>query len=178
MPASSFQRMFKAFFGLAMLGSCLLAGPAAALSTGDVAPLFLAASLTDDTTVDMARYRGKVLYLEFWASWCPSCWDAFPQMEVIRKDLRDEGLEGFEVIGVNISDNFASALSAVDQLHASFPLVRAYDDDVMHAYDVQAMPYGVLIDRKGVVHSMYLGLGRSDVHVLKGKIRRLLWKGL
>ena len=140
--------------------------------------MFSAPSLRNESTLNVSDYRGKVLYLEFWASWCPSCWDAFPKLEKIRKEFREEGLEGLEVIGVNVNDDFADALEASNHLRASFPLVRPDTDEVMHAYGIKAMPYGVLIDRKGVVRSVYLGLDRLDQRELKIKIRTLLWKGL
>lgn len=163
---------------LAAIGFTLLAVPAYAVVEGQKAPQFQAPSLRDDSMFDLARYRGKVVYLEFWASWCPNCWDAMPELEMMRSEIREEGLKGFEVIGVNVNDTQADAETAMRQFKVTFPLARPFDDWVMKQYGIRALPYGVLIDQKGIVRAVYLGMSDSDRQELKKKVRRLLWNGM
>ena len=145
--------------------------PAHAVIKGDIAPKFSAPSLRDFKVVKLAALRGKVVYLEFWASWCPPCWDAMPLLEQLHQELKDQGLV---VIGVNIDDEMPDARKAIETLGASFALVRPDDDAVKIAYDVEAMPYGVLIDRKGVVRYTKEGMSSSKLRDLKMKIEKLL----
>lgn len=173
--ASSFQRMSRFCSFLAVLSLVFMATSAQALSVGDVAPDFEAPRLTDDTLAHLSSYRGKVVYVEFWASWCPPCWDALPLLEKMHKELQEEGLE---VIGVNIDDELADATKSTQKLGVSFTMVRPEDVEVKRAYNVTQMPYGVLIDRQGVVRYTYTGLSKSKLVELKKKIRRLLWTGL
>ena len=142
---------------------------------GDVAPKFSAPSLRDFKVVKLSSLRGKVVYLEFWASWCPPCWDAFPLLEQLHLELKEQGLV---VMGVNIDDEMPDARQSIEKIDASYALVRPDDDDVKIAYDVEAMPYGVLIDRKGVVRYTREGMSRSKMRELKTKIEQLLAKQL
>lgn len=173
--ASSFQRMLRFFPLLTVL--CLLfgMGTAHAISEGDAAPGIEAPSLRDFEVVKLSQFRGKVVYVEFWASWCPPCWDAFPLLEQVHQELQDQGLV---VIGVNIDDEMPDARAAIKKLDVSFPLLRPDDNSAKLAYNVKTMPYGVLIDRDGVVRYTSAGMSRSKLRELKKKIRRLLWTGL
>src|SRR5262249_38267542 len=81
------------------LARCALAllsfAPALAwsLATGDAAPACSAPLLDGGRTVSLADYRGKVVYLDFWASWCAPCRDSFPFMNELQRDLADKGLQ-------------------------------------------------------------------------------------
>ena len=175
MIQTSLQNVLRIFSITAALCAGLLASPAHAVSVGDVAPEFEAVSLRENMQVQLSSYRGRVVYLEFWASWCPPCWDAFPLLEQVNAELHGEGIE---VIGVNVNDDLSDAKKSIKKIGVSFPLVRPQDDAVMQAYDIKAMPYGVLIDRKGVVRYTNLGLKKSNLYELKKMIRRLQWTGL
>lgn len=169
--ASPFQRMSRFFSVLIVLCLSFGMGSAQAVIEGDIAPKFSAPSLRDFKVVKLSSLRGKVVYLEFWASWCPPCWDAMPMLEQLHQELKDQGLV---VIGVNIDDEMPDARESIEKLGVSFALVRPDDDTVKIAYDVEAMPYGVLIDRKGVVRYTREGMSRSKMRELKTRIEKWL----
>lgn len=159
-----------------LLGLSLLASPAYAINVGDRAPYFEAPSLSPGVRpVRLSNYKGKVVYLEFWASWCSPCWDAFPHLEEIYTQMAGDG---FEIIGINVNDEKPEALKAAKKLAPNFVLVRPLDDLLMNLYDVHELPYGVLVDRKGIVRATFSGLSRSDREELKKMIKHLTWKGL
>jgi cytochrome c biogenesis protein CcmG/thiol:disulfide interchange protein DsbE len=154
-----------------VLCACALALPAQALSVGETAPLMSVPSLRETKTVNLADYRGKVLYVDFWASWCGPCAQAFPLLDQLRSEL---GPEGFEVLGVNVDTDVADARRFMKKHVVSFPLLGPVGDDVPTAFGVEGMPYGVVIDRKGVVRSLHLGLNASDVPELRKQLKALL----
>ncbi len=133
--------------------------------------MFSAPSLRDFKPLKLAQYRGKVVYLEFWASWCTPCWDAASSVEELHQEFQKDGLV---VIGVNIDDEMSDARDAIKKLGVSYMLVRPDNDDVKLAYDVQAMPYGVLVDRKGVVRYTKEGMNFWTLRTLKAQARKLL----
>ena len=160
------------FFSAAMvLCASLLAAPAQALSVGETAPKFSAPSLRDKSTVSIGDYRGKVLYVDFWASWCGPCAIVFPMLEQLRFELGDQG---FEVVGVNVDTDAADARGFMKKNVVSFPLLGPVGDRVPTAYGVTGMPYGLVIDRKGVVRSLHMGLRASDLPDLRKQLEELL----
>ena len=169
-----FKRAARCCFAVTLACLSLPVAPAHALEVGDEAPDFEAMSLRENMSVRLSTYRGRVVYLEFWASWCPPCWDALPLLEQVNDELHREGLE---VIGVNLNENLSEAKKAVKKIGVSFPMLHPEDGWVMRAYEVKAMPMGVLIDRKGMVRYKTLGLKKTDLHELKKQIRKLQWTG-
>ena len=163
--------MHRFFFIVATLIASLSSPMANALSVGVPAPTFVAPSLRDVSEIRSADYRGKVLYVDFWASWCGPCAQAFPLLEQLRYELNDEG---FEVIGVNVDSDIADARDFMRKHVVSFPLVRPVGDAVPSAFGLEGMPYGVVIDRKGIVRSLHIGLRASKLPELKKQLQELL----
>lgn len=154
-----------------LLCASLLSVPAQALGVGQMAPDFAGPSLRDAGEVRSADYRGKVLYVDFWASWCGPCAQAFPLLQQLRSELNTPD---FEVIGVNVDSDIADARTFMQKHVVSFPLVRPVGDEVPTAFGLEGMPYGLVIDRKGVVRSLHIGLRASKMPELKKQIQELL----
>ena len=149
------------------------AAAAAAVAVGDSAPPvslpLLAAS--SPGTESLAALRGKVVYLDFWASWCGPCRVSFPQLEQLRQEL---GPRGFEVLAVNVDEVEPDALRFLAQLPVSYPVVRDGSGATPAAYGILGMPTGYLIDRDGVVRLVHQGYRKSDGEVLRASILELL----
>jgi peroxiredoxin len=163
--------MRRSFLVVLLFAMSLWSATSLALAVGDKAPQFAAPSLRDFKLLKLSQYRGQVVYLEFWASWCPQCWDAVSSVEELHQEFQNNGVV---VIGVNIDDEMTDARTAIEKLGATYALVRPDQDDVKLAYDVQAMPYGVLIDRKGVVRYTGEGMNFWKLRKLKAQVRQLL----
>lgn len=121
--------------------------------------------------LDFADYRGKVILLDFWASWCGPCRQSFPWMNDVQARYADEGLT---VIAVNLDQNRADAQAFLSEVPASFQI--AYDAsghsaEMMH---VVGMPMSYLIDRQGRVRQSLIGFNQQNKAEHETQIRELL----
>jgi thiol-disulfide isomerase/thioredoxin len=148
-----------------------LAG-AAPVAEGRPAPAFALPSLTEDgRTVKLASLRGKVVYVDFWASWCGPCRVSFPLLDDIREDLKDKG---FEVVAINVDEYPEDALGFLEELPVRYLVVRDEAGATPEAYGILGMPTGFLIDRDGTVRKVHQGFRRSDGPKLRAEIEELL----
>jgi thiol-disulfide isomerase/thioredoxin len=151
----------------------LAARASAGVQPGEPAPAVALPSLQDAQAaiVSLASLRGKVVYLDFWASWCGPCRISFPQLEQLRREL---GPQGFEVLAVNVDEFEADARSFLDQVPVTYPVVRDAAGDTPRSYEILGMPTGFLIDREGVVRLVHQGYRKSDGATLRAEIIELL----
>ena len=152
---------------LLLLIVCLV--PVAGFSTNQeqVAPNFTVQHLLNDAQVSLEQYKGKVVYLDFWASWCPPCLKSFPFMDELQAQY---GADGFVVIAVNIDENSQDAREFMGRTQASFFVGRDEQGDIAESYDVKAMPSTYLIGRDGLIKEVHRGFRSSD----KDKIRQMV----
>ena len=125
----------------------------------------------DGPPIDFATYRGKVLYVDFWASWCVPCRTSMPALESLYKKYGDKG---FVVVGVNKDDRITDARRFLEKYPATFPLAADADEKVVRAFTVPAMPSGYLIDRGGVVRRVHTGFTADTAASLEREIQDLL----
>lgn len=161
------KRIF--IFALSLL---LCSGVAQATANPDApAPMFAAPSLTGAATVKLGDYRGKVVYVDFWASWCPPCRAAFPQVDKLYGKYRGQG---FEVLAVNKDMQRSEALRFLESQPVSFTLVADPDNLIAESYGVKAMPSAYLIDRKGRVRHIHRGFKGNAAADLEAQLIALL----
>lgn len=159
---------------LAMLALALPV-PALAVGPGGAVPAIGAPRLADPShRVEFAKLRGEVVYVDFWASWCVPCRESMPALESLFRTYQERG---FRVVGVNKDVADEDAQRFLKRVKVSFPLVADRDDAVAKAFDVQAMPSGYLVDRKGVVRYVHLGFTAGTAAELRGEIESLLGSG-
>ena len=160
---------------LAMLVACAIPAFACAFGTGSAVPAIAAPRLADPSQrVDFARMRGEVVYVDFWASWCVPCRLSMPALETLYRKYHDRG---FRVVGVNKDVGKEEAMRFLHRVNVSFPLVADGDDALAKAFDVQAMPSGYLVDRKGVVRYVHRGFTAETAVELGTEIESLLGSG-
>jgi peroxiredoxin len=121
--------------------------------------------------VTLDDYRGQVVYLTFWASWCVPCRQEMPYLEQLRK--RHEG-EGLEIIGINVDENLPGALQFAEDYKLSFPLLWDKDRTVSKAYLVPGYPTHYLVDRHGKIRYSGLGFTLKDVAAVAQEVQTLL----
>jgi thiol-disulfide isomerase/thioredoxin len=121
--------------------------------------------------VDLAALRGKVVYLDFWASWCGPCRQSFPWMNELQRKL---GGDDFVVLAVNLDQERADADRFLSAVPADFRI--AYDPDgvLPERYQVRGMPTSVLLDRDGKVVFTHEGFRLKDREMLETRIRAAL----
>jgi len=143
----------------------------AGVGVGDTAPEVSLASLSSDTEVSLSSLRGKVVYLDFWASWCGPCRVSFPILENLRAEL---GGQGFEVLAVSVDEEEADARDFLNEVSVSYPVVLDSSGATPTVWAPPGMPTGYLIDRQGVVRGIHAGFKKSDGDKLRVAITKLL----
>lgn len=154
------------------------AGP---VSVGDAAPNvelpLLAAHQVDEdalsagTPFGLDALKGKVVYLDFWASWCGPCRMSFPRLEQLRQEL---GPQGFEVLAVNVDEFEADALKFLSELPVTYPSLYDGGGTAPQQYGILGMPTAYLIDRQGQVRLIHQGFRKNDEIQLRTEIKELL----
>ena len=123
----------------------------------------------DGKAVDLAQYRGKVVLVNFWASWCPPCRKEFPSLSRVRKLFKPSE---FEVMAVNVGEepDFAFSFAGI----TDFPVLFDRDSKVIVAWGVQGLPTTFLVNRKGQLAYRAAGGREFDDPDIVSAIRQLL----
>src|SRR5579863_6909834 len=155
----------------ALIAAAALAVPAlAADPTGAPAPPFTLGSKAGQS-VSLAQYKGQVVMLNFWASWCGPCRQEMPLLESI---YRKYNRLGFTLIGVNVEPDSNAANAWLKQTPVSFPILYDKDSKVSKLYDVEGMPSTVIIDRKGNVRYRHISYKPGDEGEYLNTIRAMV----
>jgi len=121
--------------------------------------------------LSLADYKGKVVMLNFWASWCVPCKQEMPLLDTIYKKY---GKMGFTLIGVNVEPDSKAANAVLEKIPVSFPVVYDTDSKVSQLYQVSGMPSTVIIDRKGQMRMLHRGYKPGDENEYLDSIRALM----
>lgn len=116
-------------------------------------------------------FRGQVVYLDVWATWCPPCQKSMPWMAEMQRRLGDRGLR---VIAVSIDQKADKLAAFLDQQKPGILIGHDPAADIAKTLAVKAMPTAFLIDRKGRLRSIHLGFHPADVAALESQIDQLL----
>lgn len=125
----------------------------------------------DSKNISLANLKGKVVYLDFWASWCDPCRKSFPWMNDMhsRYDSKD-----FVIVAVNLDTSKNDALKFLEKVPAKFQIAYDPDGDVATKYNLKAMPTSYLIDKKGNLVFAHKGYREGDAPAVEKKIRKLI----
>lgn len=137
---------------------------------GRPAPDFALKSSTGEN-MRLSEYRGDVVMINFWATWCGPCRQEMPLLDELYS--RYERV-GFNLLGVNIDDDSRRAMQMIEELGVNFPVLFDARKEVSKLYEVEAMPVTVLVDREGNVRYVHLGYkpGYEDKYL--DQVRSLL----
>src|SRR6201993_1635308 len=156
---------------IATLAAALaLAVPALAGPTGGPAPQFTL-DARGGKEVSLAQYRGQVVMLNFWASWCGPCRQEMPLLESIYKKYNKLG---FTLLGVNVEPDSKAADDWLKDTPVTFPVGYDKDSKVSQLYAVSGMPSTVIIDRKGNLRYLHHGYKPGDESEYLNSIRSLI----
>ncbi len=125
----------------------------------------------DNKIINLKDFRGKVVYLDFWASWCLPCRKSFPWMNDMQTRY---GGEDFSIIAVNLDSSKADALKFLKKVPANFYIAYDPDGQVATKYNLKAMPSSYLINRKGEIVFIHKGFRESDTNKIEKKIQKLI----
>ncbi len=149
----------------------LAAGSAqAALSANAPAPDFTLRSL-DGVNLRLAEQRGRVVMVNFWATWCGPCRQEMPHLSRLYEKYR---ASGFTLLGVNVDEDAKQAAATAGRLGVKFPVLFDGSKSVSKLYDLQSMPSTVLIDRDGRVRYLHRGYRDGLEESYEKQIRELV----
>ena len=161
--------MKKQFFILFL--SIQLISTTCAAEPGDIAPVCNVTDLTTQEPISINNYKGKVIYLDFWASWCPPCKLSFPVLNKLHNELKNKG---FEVLAVNLDEEKEDARQFLQANPVDFTIAHDIQKTCPITYEVMAMPSSYIIDRQGVIREIHLGFKENDVTEIRKIILSLL----
>jgi peroxiredoxin len=155
---------------LAALLSLCLAVPALALDAGQRLPEIGLADVAG-RKVDVASLQGKVVIVDFLASWCAPCKQELPVLEKLYKKYQGKGLV---VVGVSVDEELSNLQGLLKQIRVSFPVVHDAAKAVAGRYKPPRMPSSYVVDRKGIVRHVHAGFRSEDAAKLEAEIKALL----
>jgi thiol-disulfide isomerase/thioredoxin len=152
------------------LGALALSMPSITASTSKPTPN-VAVHTADGVTVRLADYKGKVVLIDFWASWCPPCKTSFPALDMLYRAYQAKGLE---VLAVNLDERRQDADTFLDA--HPHRLTVLYDPKGVspQAFGVKGMPSSFLIDRAGNIRFTHMGYSGNVDDSYRQEIAQLL----
>jgi len=158
------------FFKQTAMALVLMAGTAFAGDAGGPAPSFTLAALSGQQAA-LSQYKGQVVMVNFWATWCGPCQQEMPLLDQMYKKYKPAG---FTLIGVNVDKEAPAVKDLMARKPVSFPVLLDPANQVSKAYHVDEMPSSVLIDRKGEIRYIHRGYRPGDENEYQDRIRQLI----
>jgi thiol-disulfide isomerase/thioredoxin len=158
---------------LALLTLAIFTFAANATEVSQTAPQFTLPNLKTQAPTPLKQFAGKVVYLDFWASWCAPCKKSFPALNALHQKLKTQG---FEVLAVNLDEDKALAEKFLQDVPVDFTVLRDAKGEWSDQYVVETMPTSFILDKNGVVQKIHHGFTSDDMKEIESKITELLAK--
>ena len=142
-----------------------------AISVGDTVPSFKARTIDGSKSVSLDEYRGKVVLVDFWASWCPPCLKSLPKYNDLRREI---GTTNFEIVAINVDENTEDAKKFLQKHPVSYPVAKDPKGILPGVFGVKAMPTSYLVDKNGVVQYVHAAFKDGDIEKIKKEIEKLI----
>lgn len=158
---------------LAALFLALIMNNVSALEVGDKVPDFRLPLLTQQGQAGLSSFKGKVVYVDFWASWCGPCRKSLPALNTLRKELKGKG---FEVVAINLDEDVKDARAFLKEFPVAYPTLYDGTGKTPELFGVRGMPTSYLIDRQGKLQAVHQGFKPSDITGIRAQVISLLAK--
>jgi len=147
------------------------AASASAVENGKPAPDFTLPVLGSADKVGLAQLKGKIVFVDFWASWCGPCRQSLPQYDKLNTEL---AAQDFRLLAINLDEDDADANGFLKEHPVHYTVLRDPAGAVPKAFGLVGMPTSYLIDRDGVVRAQHSGFNPSDIDTLRKQVHDLL----
>jgi thiol-disulfide isomerase/thioredoxin len=137
---------------------------------GKQAPEFSLKTLEGDTLVSLRKYRGSVVVIDFWATWCAPCKRSLPALEYLESLYPNK----IKILAINIDDSKRNALDFLEKYKLNLTTLYDAKKEVVTKYDVPGMPSAVIIDKNGIIQFLHLGYTEDQLKELRKNIEKLL----
>ncbi|MDH5633753.1 MAG: TlpA family protein disulfide reductase [Gammaproteobacteria bacterium] len=124
-----------------------------------------------ENTISLNQYRGKVVYLDFWASWCVPCRESFPWMNAMQNKYHDKGLA---VVTVNLDKERALADKFLKEVPAAFVIGFDPEGSTAESYGLMGMPSSFIINRSGQIVYRHVGFRKENADKLEQELVKQL----
>ncbi|PPD21659.1 MAG: redoxin [Methylomonas sp.] len=158
-------------FIAAVLVCSFAASPVSATNVGDAAPACESARSLTQQALAPAHFSGKVVLIDFWATWCPPCKQSMPFLNSTRNALQ---AQGFEVIAVNVDEDSGEAQAFLNRNPVDYPQFFDATGGCPQIYAVKAMPSSYLVDKSGKIRMIHKGFRDEDKADIEKAIHDLL----
>ncbi len=128
-------------------------------------------TLDGKPAADLQELRGKVVYMDFWASWCPPCVKSFPFLNQLEHEMKEQGVH---VIGVNLDEKVKDAEEFLAKHPAHFSIVADPSKACAKVLEVMAMPTSYIIDKKGNIRHVHQGFRPGQTEELRALLTQLV----
>ena len=144
---------------------------AMAAQPGESAPFLVLPLLGEDRQVSLSEYKGKIVYIDFWASWCGPCRQSLPLYEELYSRLPKDR---FQILAVNLDEKLKDADNFLKRHPVSYPVLLDPSGNSARAWSVLAMPSSYLVDHDGKISRVYVGFELSHIGNIEHDIKTLL----
>ncbi len=143
------------------------------VAAADARRLAPSLTLTDarDAPVQLADLRGRVVLVDFFASWCIPCRKSFPHVEALYQELHERGLT---VLAVNVDERRKQADQFLQSFHYTMPVVFDPEGKAAQAFELKAMPSTVIVDRRGFIRFIHMGYTEHTLAQYRNEVLSLL----
>ncbi len=156
---------------ISVMWSCLFVFSSWAMASDTASHAPLETLNVNGEQVDMSAYRGRIVYLDFWASWCGPCRESFPWMN---KLVREYPTNQLAVIAINLDEDLESANAFLQRFPADFDVLFDPSGTSATQLDVEGMPMSFLIGADGVIHERIVGFSEKRAQKHEQDIKQLI----
>jgi peroxiredoxin len=135
---------------------------------GQSAPAFTLENLEGQRISPLEDFKGNVIVLDFWASWCPPCREGLPHLDKLYQEKREQGVA---VFAVNVRETDEQAKAFMSQQNLSVPVLLDTKGEVSGQYLVSGIPQTVVIGRDGKVSQVLVGFGAGSAEKLAEAVK-------
>lgn len=160
LPVSARLILLATLLALPLASSAAEAVPARTelLAFGAEAPEIAGLILNGAPGTRLSQFRGKVVAVDFWASWCAPCLQSMPELDRVRAEIAALGWgDRFEIVGVNVDDDIPKARRFIEKNPVSYPIIGDPIGIAMRRYGPYKLPATFLLTPDGRVHMIWLG---------------------